>query len=913
MQSATKKGSYADLHGQLRPYYERGKYENFLAPFGERNICEDQKKNTNNNKEQNDNYLSQQINRESLHRYNEDLNSNDSKILKENKSKINDDLTIIKDYILENKNNNKQNEEIKNEIKLLRKEIGEIKSLLKSLFIPNDNDYSYIPKPEFIPPRKIAIQMDKKYHIFEIHPDITLEKLIVKSKECFELSKRTNLIIHYFNKFGTKMFILNEGDFKKSLEDKISNYYANEDNKINPNVNNIQINQKNEYINNIYYDDDNNKNKYYTKPKEELDEKIYHFASLAQKEIQTKIEYYLNSADCVSDFIKGKKKDPEKLVNTDEIIKKPGLLDKKSEGKDDMDFILSLIGEILKDKNVDLNILKSNDEGKKDKNKLSEACLQYLFCGLLDKKKIEINFKLNQKKIDILNENKEELSEFIKVWIEKISNKMNVNKQKISLINPRKIDNSFSLDLVSNDNDDSFLKDINKLLLNQNEINFIKEKAFIESCQLNNDIFDPNYNNQDGSWGSCEKRGGEDFLPPIGWKGYALNVKGKYDGGDDTWLDYDDREGVFAVAYLGLSNIWDNKDKYMKYLGEVNLPEILKMNYQQTYKNDYDLRSPRKKCGCGVYLFQDPKIAENSAGIIDIIGIRYKVLLMCRVNPKKIRQPVGYKNCWILNPTPDEIRPYRILVKTELITPLAEASQEQLKFFEEPSSYYKEIIDIKDISFYQSNNTEKSNKDYVIYLYTDDEYKYINKYLRYGKLTEGNYTKEKIKSLVWCLHDSLTSRQSNVPNSSICFRGVALNFPEELKVGKRIITGEFFSTTKSLKVALTYSGYKTLFIIRIENNKIPPGFYCYDIENISKYQDEREILITFNCVFEITKKENKTIKKLKEELIRTDLDSDFDENQEVLVVNMTCLGNYYDLKNSTLYNDSNRDSNNISN
>ena len=63
----------------------------------------------------------------------------------------------------------------------------------------------------------------------------------------------------------------------------------------------------------------------------------------------------------------------------------------------------------------------------------------------------------------------------------------------------------------------------------------------------------------------------------------------------------------------------------MNYLGEVNLPEILKMNYQQTYKNDNDLRSPRKKCGCGVYLFQDPKIAENYAGIIDIIGIRYKV------------------------------------------------------------------------------------------------------------------------------------------------------------------------------------------------------------------------------------------------------------------------------------------------
>jgi hypothetical protein len=184
-----------------------------------------------------------------------------------------------------------------------------------------------------------------------------------------------------------------------------------------------------------------------------------------------------------------------------------------------MDFVLSLIGEILKEKNIDLNIVKNNDKGEKgekDKDKLSEACLQYLFCGLFDKKKIEINFKLDKQKINILNKKKDELSEFIKGWIEKISDKMKIDKKNISLINPRKIVenslSSFSLDLVSNDNDDSILKDAKKLLLNQNEINYIKEKSFIESCQLNNDIFDPKYNNQDGFWGFYEKRGGAKII-----------------------------------------------------------------------------------------------------------------------------------------------------------------------------------------------------------------------------------------------------------------------------------------------------------------------------------------------------------------------------------------------------------------
>ena len=132
-----------------------------------------------------------------------------------------------------------------------------------------------------------------------------------------------------------------------------------------------------------------------------------------------------------------------------------------------------------------------------------------------------------------------------------------------------------------------------------------------------NNIFDRKFNNQDGFWGYNETRGGEDYLPPEGWKGYGLNVSGKYDRGDNTWLDYIDRKGVFAVAYLGLSNILESTEKYKQYLSEVNLPEILKMNYQQTYKDDNDLRNPGKKCGCGIYLFQNPKIAENSAGIME--------------------------------------------------------------------------------------------------------------------------------------------------------------------------------------------------------------------------------------------------------------------------------------------------------
>ena len=138
-----------------------------------------------------------------------------------------------------------------------------------------------------------------------------------------------------------QIFILNEDDFQKSIENNVTNYYVNELNKTNSNCNNIKIISNNKNLKSIVYDDDGDEddNKYFggynnsekndKKSNEDLNEKIEHFASLAQKEIETKIEYFLNSADYISDFIKKQKKDPEKLVNTDEMIQKPGLLDKK--------------------------------------------------------------------------------------------------------------------------------------------------------------------------------------------------------------------------------------------------------------------------------------------------------------------------------------------------------------------------------------------------------------------------------------------------------------------------------------------------------------------------------------------------------------------------------------------------------
>ena len=75
-------------------------------------------------------------------------------------------------------------------------------------------------------------------------------------------------------------------------------------------------------------------------------------------------------------------------------------------------------------------------------------------------------------------------------------------------------------------------------------------------------------------------------------------------------------------------------------------------------------------------------------------------------------------------------------------------------------------------------------------------------------------------------------------------------------IGARFNFGEFISVSEDINVALAFSGGTTLFIIRIENNN-KPNFYCYNITNMSHFKNEREILITSNCTFQVTKKESK--------------------------------------------------------
>ena len=93
------------------------------------------------------------------------------------------------------------------------------------------------------------------------------------------------------------------------------------------------------------------------------------------------------------------------------------------------------------------------------------------------------------------------------------------------------------------------------------------------------------------------------------------------------------------------------------------------------------------------------------------------------------------------------------------------------------------------------------------------------------------------------MHKALTRKKiknENVKDNTLVYRGVTRKC--KLQIGEVFYFAEFVSTSLDRKIAEQFAQKGTLFKIKIENNEKNP--YCRDISNISKYQEEKEVLIT---------------------------------------------------------------------
>ena len=541
---------------------------------------------------------------------------------------------------------------------------------------------------------------------------------------------------------------------------------------------------------------------------------------------------------------------PEKFVNIVTTLSSPGLLSNNIPSNEDYKYILCLIGKILENNGIIVGIYR--EYNKKDRIDLS--AIQFIFSGLINKKKYKLKFNVNEDTIICLNHDLSFRKIFINKWKDIIANKLNIDKKLIILTNPRQRGNLY-LDLAFNPQVPFLEENYIKGKLIEGELIDCQMLPLLEACRLSPSIFDIRYHkfysNNNNMNQIIQRRGREEYISPISWTAYGINISGKYDFGDDKWLGHNNGIGEFAVAYYGINNLFNHNLNMVQ-----NLFHLMgNLESGRTFINVNNIRNPGEKCKTGAYFYKNPNYAENSSETINIGGFEYKIMFMCRVNPSKIRQPETFQDCWILSPTPEEVRPYKILIKKIPKSPLAIASQQVIKMcFTSPDPSYFQILQQKDESFFNkkigSQFSHLSNYDYVLKLYSQSST--INTYLR--DPNNQYYNINDSKSNVWCLHKACTQNYPKIENGTILYRGVCFRLPNNIGVGTKFYFPEFLSTSRDINIAKNIAGQGTLMYITILNNGTNgKKVYCRDIEYISDYPNQKEILFTSYCQFKVTK------------------------------------------------------------
>ena len=170
---------------------------------------------------------------------------------------------------------------------------------------------------------------------------------------------------------------------------------------------------------------------------------------------------------------------------------------------------------------------------------------------MFNKPKYNLHFDFGNEKNTKLLDDENERKIFHDKLRKKLSIEYNINEEDIIITFPRK--GSYEVTIIFKSKD--FLLDENDLLQKfqkyKDELGKLKKiesRILFEGCKLKPSMLDYRGNNRDGGWaGKGEKRGGEEFIPPIGWVGYGLNVlNNDLYGEDSTWLGMNNCKGEWC-------------------------------------------------------------------------------------------------------------------------------------------------------------------------------------------------------------------------------------------------------------------------------------------------------------------------------------------------------------------------------
>ena len=396
--------------------------------------------------------------------------------------------------------------------------------------------------------------------------------------------------------------------------------------------------------------------------KEQLMNKTYENKSREEK-VKEVLEDMCVLGDIMKEeIIEEKAKEPEKFISIEEAT--------KEENKNSSNFCLGLLAQNLENMGITTAIEKNPTNNEESQN-ASNTVLQFIMNGMIEKKKYNLHFDLGEDRNKELLNNKEEQKKFNDKLRKKLSLEYNIPEDKIIITNPQK--GSYQIQVIFQTDDFNNL-DMNKLkekckndqeFKEISQLKQVQESLIMSACKLTGGMLDSRGNRESG-WGVGEKRGGFDYIPPEGWKGYGLKVLGKYDGGSDDWLAYNGNSNEWAVAYHGIGTKLGSNFTVEKATESI-LAGGFKAGGGQAYanyKND-NSRCSDQMVGVGVYCSPDPKVMDGYAmnSSTSVNQKHYKMGFMMRVKPDKIRYSNSQKDYWVLDGTTDQMRPYRIMVK----------------------------------------------------------------------------------------------------------------------------------------------------------------------------------------------------------------------------------------------------------
>lgn len=346
--------------------------------------------------------------------------------------------------------------------------------------------------------------------------------------------------------------------------------------------------------------------------------------------------------------------DIQSLLNFFKLIFQPDSYNKSFQNISDSTEVTTQ--QLIENLNSLLGISEEKSENSDEfDDLLEEAFVNEVSSNKFDEIKKKIFFFINI----ISKENQKFTKKDLKSFSDKISKSLDINFADLFLIQNAPINNfakCFNFKEISLKQNPNF-PPVSKLL----ELQSIKYKLLIKDFNIEEENFDNTGNLLVPNTRQNRFRGKEIYDPPYNWLGLGLSVLGKFDDGNDDWLEDISEKSEWAIAYRGISSKKQEhiKDMLKHFIEERNL-EIARINFKDKFGKKLNDKRHWGTIESGIYMTPYIKIAEKYTKTISFNNKNYKVLLMAKVKVSEIKEPKN-SNFWVLDN--DKIRIYRVLFK----------------------------------------------------------------------------------------------------------------------------------------------------------------------------------------------------------------------------------------------------------